>query len=136
MDYLHLRKCALQVWLENFCHYINLLFFVHFLNYILLIMLLQLPWFSPLGPPPLSTSQSVRQSPHHCSCPWVMCIGSLATPFPVLYFTSPWLFCNYLFVLLNPITSSFILPKPPPIWQPSKCSLYPSMILSLFFLFP
>ena len=59
------------------------------------------------------------------SCPWVMCISSLATPCPVLYFTSPWLFCNYLFILLNPLTSSPIPPHPPPFWQPSKCSLYP-----------
>ena len=29
-----------------------------------------------------------------------------------MYFTSPWLFCNYLFVLLNPLTSSAILPLP------------------------
>ena len=35
------------------------------------------PIFPPLFP---STQQphSLRQSPHHCSCPWVMCISSLA----------------------------------------------------------
>ena len=49
---------------------------------------------------------TLRQSPHHCSCPWVMCISSLAPPFPILYCIPPWLFCNYLFVLLNPLTSS------------------------------
>ena len=74
--------------------------------YILLIMLLQFSWFSPLCPPPTSTPHSLRQAPHHCSCPWVMHISSLATPCPILYFTSPWLFCNYLFVLLNPLSSS------------------------------
>ena len=37
-----------------------------------------------------------------------MCVNSLATPFPLLYFTSPWLFYNYLLVLLNPLTSSLI----------------------------
>ena len=76
-------------------------------------MLLQLSQFFPLNPPPPSTSPSLRLSPHHCSCPWVMCIRSLASPFPILYFTSPWLFWNYLFVLLNPLTSSPILPYPP-----------------------
>ena len=112
-----------------------------FLNYILLIMLLQLPQFLPLCPPPPSTPHSLRQSPPHCSCPWVMGISSLATPFCILYFTSPWLFCNYLFVILNSLTSSPILPNPPPIWQPSKCSPYPqfclcsSCLLSLFFRF-
>ena len=72
---------------------------VFFKNYILLIMLLELSWFSPF---PTSTQHphSLRQSPHHCSCPWVMCIRSLASPYPILYFTSQRLSCNYLFVLL------------------------------------
>ena len=67
---------------------------------------------------------SLRQSPHHCSCPWVMRISSLATLFSVLYFTSPWLFCIYLFVLLNPLTFSLIPLHSTPIWQPSKDSPY------------
>ena len=54
--------------------------------------------------PPLSPStqhpHSLRPSLFHCSCPWLMHISSLATPFSTLYFTSPWLFCTYLFVLL------------------------------------
>ena len=99
------------------------------------------PDFSPFASPHPAhhtPSGSLRQSPHHCSCPWIMPICSLATPFPIPYFTSPWLFCNYLFVLLNPLTSSPISPHSPPIWQPSKCSLYPwfclcsSCLLSLF----
>ena len=48
-----------------------------------------------------STHHSFKQFLHDCSCPWVMHISSLASPFPVLYFTSPW-----LFVLLDPLTSS------------------------------
>ena len=61
--------------------------------------------------------------------------------FPILCFTSPWLFCNYLFILFNPLTSSLISPHPFPIWQPSKCSWYPwfclcsSCLLTLFFRF-
>ena len=70
-------------------------------------------WFFPLCPPPPSTPYFFRQSPHHCSCPWVMHISSLASPFPILYFRSPWLYCNYLFVF-NPLTSSPILPFPLP----------------------
>ena len=73
-------------------------------------MLLQLFSFLPLCAPLLSTSYSLRQFSHHCSCPRLMQVSSLAAPFPVLYFTSPWLFCNCLFVLLNPLTSS---PVPP-----------------------
>ena len=60
-----------------------------------------------------NTPHSLTQSSRHCSCPWVMCISSLLTPFPVLYSTSLWLFCNYLFVLLNPLTSSSISPTSP-----------------------
>ena len=56
------------------------------------------PTFPILPPTPPSTPQNQRQSPHHCSCPWVMHVSSLATPSTVLYFTSPWLFCNYLVV--------------------------------------
>ena len=63
-------------------------------------MLLQLSQFSPFP-------HSLRQSPHHCSCPRVMLTGSLATPFPVVHFILPWLFCNYIFVLLNPLSIRF-----------------------------
>ena len=74
----------------------------------------------PLLPPSMQQPHSLRQTWYHCSCPWVMCISPLATPFPILCFTSPWLFCNYLFVLLNPLTSSPISLQSPPIWQTSK----------------
>ena len=61
----------------------------------------------PLSPIPHHLApHSLRQSPNHCPCPWVMHVCSLATLFPMLYFTSPWLFCNYQFVLLNPLTST------------------------------
>ena len=80
--------------------------------------------------PPPSTPHSLRRFPHHCSCPWVMSISSVATPFPILCFTSPRLFSNYLFVLLNPLTSSSnhhdLLPSG------NLKTLFISMILSLF----
>ena len=68
--------------------------------------LLQLFQFPPFCPPLPRTPHSLRPSPHHCSCPWVIYISSLAAPFPILYFTSPWLFCIYLLVLLTPLTHS------------------------------
>ena len=99
----------------------NILFFLKWL--ILFLIIFYYCYYScpnfPPSPPPPSTSYSLRQSPHHCSCPWVMSISSLATPFPILYFTSPWLFCNYQFVLLDPLRSSPILSLLSPIWQPS-----------------
>ena len=51
--------------------------------------------------PPLPQAIPPPIVPVHVS--WV---GSLATPFPMLYVTSLWLFCNYLFVILNPLASS------------------------------
>ena len=41
---------------------------MYFIDYAITIV----PIFPPLTPPP-STPHSLRQSPHHCSCPWVMC---------------------------------------------------------------
>ena len=97
------------------------------------IMLLQLFQFLPLCVPPPSVPYSLRQSPHHCSCPWVMCIHSLSTSFPLLYFISPWLFCNYLFVLLNPLTSSLITHSPPHTSHLATIKTFSvSLILSLF----
>ena len=84
-------------------------------------MLLQLSQCFSLCPSLLrNPKNSLRQSPHLCSCPWAMYVSSLATPFPVLYFTPPWLFCNYIFVLLNPFTSLPNPLHPPPSWPPSK----------------
>ena len=92
-------------------------------NYILLIILLYMPKIFPL-----SASTQDLPLPQTMPTPLfismgIMHISSLATPFPILYFTSPWLFCNYLFV---PNTLTW-LPIPLhvlPIWQSSKCSLY------------
>ena len=59
-------------------------------------------------------------------------ITIILTIFPMLYFTSPWLFCNYQFVLLSPCTFS---PSPlsPSLWQRSVCS--PSLFLQVCFYF-
>ena len=77
-------------------------------------MLLQLSQLSPYCPP----SPSTLPFPQAIPMPLFMSMGHtykfLAAPYPILYFTSPWLFCNYLFVLPNPLTSSPILPYPLP----------------------
>ena len=59
--------------------------------------------FSLLSP---STQPPAPQAiPHHSSCPWVICVSSLATPFPILYFTSPgYSVTTYLY---------FLIPSPP-----------------------
>ena len=84
-----------------------------FFNYIFWLCYYSYHDFSPLSPS-TQCPHFLRQSPNHCSCPWVMLVSSLAAPFSILYFTSPWLFCNYLFVLLNPLISSPILSLPLP----------------------
>ena len=62
-------------------------------------------------PPSTQHSPFPQQSPHHVHG---SCRGSLAIPFPILYFTSIWLFYNYLFVLLNHLISSpFPIPTVP-----------------------
>ena len=68
-------------------------------------MLLQLSQFFPFCSPPPSTP-TPSGNPHPIVHIRGSCLGFLATPFPILYFTTLWLFCNYLFVFLNPLTSS------------------------------
>ena len=99
---------------ESIAHTLCISMFICFLSYILLIILVQLSCFFPPLHPERSSPHSLRPSPHHCSGPWVMYVSFLTFPFPILYFTPPWLFCNYLFALLNPLTSSSIPLHPIP----------------------
>ena len=85
--------------------------------------------------PSIQTPDSLRQSPHHCSCPWVMWISSLATPFPIRHCVSPWLFCNYLFVLLNHLISSPIPPQPTPSGNHQKARHIHNSVSVLFLCF-
>ena len=72
------------------------------------------PDFPPLTPPPRNPC-SLRQPPT-LVCVHGSPISSLATLFPILYFISPRLFCNYLFVLPNPLNYSPNFPHSPPIY--------------------
>ena len=53
-------------------------------------------------------------SPHFSSCPWVIHVSSLASPFPILLLTSPCLFCTYhlCFLLPLPFPPFSLLPLP------------------------
>ena len=84
----------------------------------LFIMLFQLSWFSHFCTPPPSNPTPSGNPPPPLFVSMAHMYKFFGTLFPTLYFTSPWLFCNYLFVLLNPLTSSLILLFPTPIWQP------------------
>ena len=71
---------------------------IYFIDYAIIVV----PSF-PLCPSPPGTPHSLQQSPHHSSCPWVMHISSLASPFPILFLTSTCLFCTYQLCFLFPV---------------------------------
>ena len=83
----------------------SLIFQLFFIYYV--------PIFSPLLP---STQHPLL--PQAIPTPLFLSLGhaisSSATPCHILYLTSPWLFSNYLFVFLNPLTSSSIPRQPFP----------------------
>ena len=101
----------------------------HF-KYILLIMLLQLPHiFSPLFPSALHPP-SHQHSPAPRTCPWVIHISSLASPFPILFSTSPCLFFTYNLCFLFPVPFPPFSPYPFPADNGPLISI--SVILFLF----
>ena len=77
--------------------FLNILFFTIFYILILkcnlLTILLQLSQFFPLWHPS-SWYYLPSRNPPLSSCPRVRHISSLASPFPVLFLTSPCLFCT------------------------------------------
>ena len=79
------------------------------------------PIFSPFHSPLPCTAPS--SLPPIGSCPWIIHISSLASPFPILFLTSPCLFCTYhvcfLFSVSFPPFSSLYLPTDNP-----PCDLY------------
>ena len=85
-----------------------------FFKYILLIILLQLSHFFlsfiSVHPP----HPSYQNLPAFSSCPWVVHITSLASPFPILFLTSPCPFCTYQLCFLFPVPFSPLSPLPLP----------------------
>ena len=79
-------------------------------------MLLPLSQILSLCPPPHSPLPLPQAIPTPLFMSMAHACNSLAAFFPILYSTSPWLFCNYLFVLLNPFTFSHIPPDLPSLW--------------------
>ena len=73
------------------------------LKSILLIMLLQLSHFCLLFIPSALQPPTSIAHPPLSSCPWVIHIRSLASPFPTLFLISPCLFCVCHLCFLFPI---------------------------------
>ena len=95
-------------------------FFFLIIDYAITVVLI-----FPLLPPSTHQPPHPQAIPPYFSSPWVLCISSLATPCLMLYFTFPCLFCNYILVLLNPLTSPSTPPYHPSTRQPSNHSPYP-----------
>ena len=139
--YKHIKtgKSIVVLWHYQFRHDPNIyykemvklmmvyLFFKYIYDYAIAVV----PFFSPCySPPPCTPSNTI---PHHSSCPWVIHISPLDSPFPTLFLTSPCLFSTYHLC--------FLFPVPFPHFP---CSLSPlvtlhvisiSVILFLFYLF-
>ena len=103
-----------------------------FLKYILLITLLQLShFFSFYSPPPCT----LLAPAHPPSCPWVIHISSLASPFPTLFLTFPSLFCTYhlcfLFPAPFPPSSPLSLPTDNPPCDLHFCGSVPVLAVCL-----
>ena len=93
-------------------------------------MLLQLSQFFPLCPPPPSNTP-----PRLSSCPWVVRVSSLASPFPILFLTSPCLFCAYQLCFSTPPSfppfSPFSLPADNPPCDPHTYDSVPVLVVCL-----
>ena len=79
-----------QYWLPTISLGCKLLFFYYYyyFKYILLGTLLQLSHFPPFIP--LHPVHPLPPTfPAFSSCPWIIYISSLASPFPILFLTSP-----------------------------------------------
>ena len=64
----------------------------------------------PTLPPSAWYRPSLQHSAPLSSCPWITRISSLASPFPILFLTSPCLFCVYQLCFLIPAPFPPVLP--------------------------
>ena len=101
------------------------LFLVYFIDYVTTVVPI-LPLFFHLP----STALPSR-NPALSSCPWVVHINSLASPFPILFLTFPCLFCSYRLCFL------FHIPLPLPTNNPPNdlhfCDSVPVLVACLLF---
>ena len=73
--------------------------------------------------------------PNLSSCPWVVHISSLASPFPILFLNSPCLFCTYQLCSLFPVPFPPFCPSPLPTDNPPHdlniCDFVPVLVVCL-----
>ena len=77
--------------------------------------------------------------PYLSSCPWVIYVSSLTSPFPILFLTSPCLFCTYhlcfLFPVPFPLLSPLLLPAENPPCDLHFCDSIPVLVVCLVLFF-
>ena len=78
---------------------------------------------------------SLQQSTPFSSCPWFVHVSSLASPLPILFLTSPCLFCSYPLCFLIPAPFSPFFPFPLPVDNPPNdphtCDSVPVLVVCL-----
>ena len=84
-----------------------IIFLIYLLDYAITVV----PIFPPL-PASILYPHSLWQSLPLSSCPWVVHISSLASPFPIPFLTSPCLFCAYQLCFLFPVLFPQFSPLP------------------------
>ena len=115
--YVFVWQLSLEVFYKVFLSFLFFMFHVsaldcfeiYFIDFAIIIVPFS-PLYSlqPCTPPP--TSNLLLLS----SCPWIIHISSLASPFPVLSLSTSLSILYLSFVLLIPCTFSPVLPLPPP----------------------
>ena len=118
-------------WLIDFFY----IYFIYFLNIFNWLCYYSCPIFTPLYSS-LPYTPLPPSFPHLSSCPWVIYISSLASPFLVLFLTSPCIFCTYqlcfLFLVPFPQFSSFTLLTDNPPHDLHFCDSVPVLVVCVF----
>ena len=85
----------------------HFIFKIYFIDYAIIVASFFLPFIllCPIPHPPPSLL-------HLSSCPWVIHICSLASPYPLLFLTSPCLFSTYHLCFLFPVPFPAFFPFP------------------------
>ena len=90
--------------------FLFLFFEIYFIDYAITVVPFFLP-FIPLHPVP----HLPPSFPHLGSCPWVVHVSSLVSPFSILFLSSPCLFCTCHLCFLFPVPFLLFSPLPSPL---------------------